>query len=158
MLRALIVGASGILAPAAAALVLRNFHVTGISRNNVGMPTGVHPLVVDAKNLPALTYAVNGHSWSTAIVYMPAVEEGTLALLRSIVTGHLVEVRVAADADPVHGAFEVPSDTLQLGWHEAPPGAARWHTPDEVSAAALEVLSDSRGRILGAVRPWEHRP
>jgi hypothetical protein len=49
---------------------------------------------------------------------------------------------------------------LQLGWADGARGS-RWHTPGEVSAAAmgaLEVPWRPRTVLLGSVRPWSARP
>ena len=78
MQRVLIVGASRILAPAAAELLLRIVHVTGVARSDIGIPRGVQPLVVDARTYRDLADAIEGRTWSSAIVYMPAVEQKTL--------------------------------------------------------------------------------
>ncbi|MEW2165664.1 hypothetical protein AB0912_22105 [Streptomyces sp. NPDC007084] len=67
--------------------------------------------------------------------------------------------------EPPHGL--VPPEALQgvdvrplvLGWC-ASGGAVRWHTPAEISAAALALLDarHSTGGLLGTVRPWADRP
>ncbi|MGN5634806.1 hypothetical protein [Streptomyces sp. AC154] len=48
---------------------------------------------------------------------------------------------------------------LVLGWHRDA-GGARWHTSQEISAAALDLLDApaARDSVLGTVRPWEERP
>ena len=76
--------------------------------------------------------------------------------IRAATAGRCVLVRPSAAADPHTGAGIVPADTLQLGWTEDAPH--RWHTPDEVSIAALAVLADGEPRTLGTVRPWSDRP
>jgi hypothetical protein len=50
---------------------------------------------------------------------------------------------------------------LLLGWtHAGEDGAARWHTPAEISRAALAArgAADGSERILGVLRPWGDRP
>ncbi|WP_426517422.1 hypothetical protein ACPPVQ_00250 [Diaminobutyricibacter sp. McL0618] len=154
----LVIGASGILAPLAAELTGSGVRVDGIARHVTRMPDGVEPLAVDARNTDSLAAATGGRRWASAVVYSPAISSTSLALIRSKVDGRLVIVRPSAAADPRLGALQVPDDTLQLGWHVQPPGGARWHTPEEVSVAALAVLRDGIGRTLGQVRPWEDRP
>lgn len=48
---------------------------------------------------------------------------------------------------------------LVLGWRVAADGAP-WHTPEEISEAALRVLDadPARDAVLGRVRPWSSRP
>lgn len=151
----LIVGASGILAPAASALVARGESVTGISRRGA-MPDGVEALHADARDATALAAVLDGRRWTAAIVYGPTVDEATLPLIARAVD-RLVRVRTSAAADPARGELALPPDVLQLGWRDD--GATvRWHTPEEVSAAALAVFDDGEPRILGMVRPWERRP
>lgn len=151
----LIVGASGILAPAASGLAARGETVTGVSRRGA-MPDGVEALHVDARDATALAAVLDGRRWTAAIVYGPTVDEATLPLIARAVE-RLVLVRTSAAADPVRGELDVPAGVLQLGWQDDG-DSVRWHTPVEVSAAALDVFDDGEPRILGMVRPWERRP
>lgn len=157
MTSVLVVGASGILAPAASALVKHGAEVTGISRRGHS-PAGVNGLHVDAHDLPALDLALGVARWTAAIVYEPAVTALSLPRIAAAVDGRVVLVRTSAAADPAHGIEpRLAPDVLLLGWVDD--GAStRWHAPQEVSDAALEVLADGRPRILGTVRPWERRP
>ena len=112
----------------------------------------------------------------------------SLAVLRNAVAGPLVVVltSAAAAAGPapvdlaavrenlagrLSGAGTAPGDLrlLLLGWRaataaSATPGAdavvgiTRWHTPAEISAAALACLADPAPALLGVVRPWSARP
>lgn len=157
MTSVLVVGAAGILAPAASALMKRGAEVTGISRRRRS-PAGVDGLHVDAHDLPALDAALGSARWEAAIVYAPAVTARTLPRIAAAVDGRVVLVRTSAAADPAHGLEPVLApDVLLLGWVDDG-RSTRWHTPQEVSDAALEVLADGEPRILGAVRPWERRP
>jgi hypothetical protein len=50
---------------------------------------------------------------------------------------------------------------LQLGWAAQGARGSRWHTPEEVSAAAMGELAAPwapRTVVLGSVRPWSARP
>lgn len=152
----LIVGASGILAPAASALVARGEAVTGIGRRRA-MPAGAAALHVDGHDLAAVDHALGITRWTTAIVYEPAVTAATLRRIAASIDDRVVLVRTSAAADPAHGAPNPEPGTLLLGWVDDD-GSVRWHTPDEISDAALEVLADGAPRILGSVRPWERRP
>ncbi|NED87837.1 hypothetical protein G3I76_48120, partial [Streptomyces sp. SID11233] len=51
------------------------------------------------------------------------------------------------------------SRRLVLGWHSAS-GVTRWHTPEDISAAALALLDAPApaDAVLGEVRPWSARP
>ncbi|GLI26494.1 hypothetical protein ARHIZOSPH14_07360 [Agromyces rhizosphaerae] len=147
----LVVGATGILAPLAATLARDGGEVVGVSRGG-----GRDTIAVDARETKALEAALRGLEWDEAVVYGPAVARDSLKWIRRSTPGRCVLVRTTASADPARGPLAVPPDTLQLGWTaEAHP---RWHTPEEVSAAALEVLRDGRSRTLGTVRPWSDRP
>ena len=147
----LVIGSTGIFAPAAAALRARGDHVIGVSLHGAGDSIGV-----DARDRGSLTAALEGHTWDDALVYGPAVSVQSLGFVRGATPGRCVHVRTTGAADPALGVLTVPDDTLQLGWKDA--GAYRWHTPAEVSSAALDVLADGRARTLGLVRPWEGRP
>jgi saccharopine dehydrogenase-like NADP-dependent oxidoreductase len=152
----LIVGAAGILAPAATTLAGEGSVVTGIGRRRP-MPAGVETLNADARDAEALASAIGERRWEAAIVYGPASSPESLEVLRAAVDGRVVVVRTSADADPALGEVSLPDDTLQLGW-TGPAGAIRWHSAEAISDAALQVLADGDGRVLGRVRPWEERP
>jgi hypothetical protein len=147
----LVLGATGILAPAAAILAARGDLVIGVSR---GGRAGT--IAVDATDAAALEAALAGRSWDDAIVYARTVSTESLAFVRASTPGRCVVVRGSGAADPALGALVVPPDTLQLGWTIDEPH--RWHTPAEVSDAALEVLADGGPATLGTVRPWRDRP
>ena len=154
--RVLVVGATGILGPAADALAARGDTVLGVSRRGGG-PAGSRGIAVDAQDATALAVALEDLAWDDAVVYGRTVNESSLAFLRGATPGRLVFVRTSAAADPALGELTVPPDTLQLGWTDEG-AAARWHTPAEVSEAALAVLADGEPRTLGTVRPWSDRP
>lgn len=147
----LVVGSSGILRPAAAALAADGVEVVGVSRRGGG-----GSITVDARDAGALRAALDGQKWCQAIVYRPAVSDESLAFLRAATAGRCVVVLTSDVADPVYGDVSVPDDTLQLGWYTG--DVPRWHNAEEVSDAALAVLADGAPRILGTVRPWSSRP
>lgn len=145
------IGATGILAPAAASLTARGETVVAVSRHGAD-----GSIAADARDAPALSAALDGIAWDEAVLYGPALSDASLAWVRASSPGRCVLVRTSAAADPARGILVVPHDTLQLGWTTTEPH--RWHSPDEVSAAALEVLGDGAARTLGTVRPWSDRP
>ena len=153
----LVVGASGILAPMAAMLVATGDDVTGIARTRPA-PDGAHTILLDATSVAAVTEAIGKARWDRAVVYAPAVSPESLPTLTRAVGGRVVLIRTSSAADLVHREPAIRPDVLQLGWTTGPDDGTRWHTPEEVSAAALEVLRDGRGRVLGRIRPWEERP
>ncbi|MFE2374697.1 hypothetical protein [Streptomyces sp. NPDC059398] len=128
----------------------------------------------DAEALPALT---------GALVYSPALPPGAAAsCLRGLLGGPCVLLLPSRWADPAeaavwgHGGAAgqgswtpalLPPEArpaewvrpLVLGWR-AEEGGTRWHTPEEISAAALELLDAPApaAAVLGRVRPWAGRP
>ncbi|PDQ35989.1 MAG: hypothetical protein B5766_02255 [Candidatus Lumbricidophila eiseniae] len=153
----LVIGASGVLAPAAAKLVRTGDTVTGVSLRRP-VPTGVEHVLVDARSVSAFSSAINERCWNRAVVYAPAVSSGVLKRLDSAVEGVIVLVRTTAAVTDTVGRLELPPGTLQLGWTDAPDGKTRWHTPEEISQAALEVLNNGRATVLGRITPWADRP
>ncbi|WP_061016431.1 hypothetical protein [Microbacterium sp. CCH5-D1] len=151
----LIVGASGVLAPAAAALVARGEQVTGIARHRP-MPIGVEELCIDATDADAVRSAIGDRRWPVIVVYVRAVGPESLSVLEAAAE-RMVLVRTSDAVAPALGEPFVPRDVLQLGWTSGP-DASRWHTATEISAAAIEVLDTGEARTLGAIRPWERRP
>ena len=164
----LVIGATGILRPAVSSLVLAGTPVVAVARGADAMAfagDSVTPLPVDASDPRALAEALGHQPFSAALVYAPAVGLDSLWLVRTTVTGRVVVVLTSASADTGTEHFDVgdlgrpmcDEVRLLLGWHGAGPDI-RWHTPAEVSEAALAVLADGQERILGSVRPWRDRP
>jgi len=157
-MRVLVVGATGILRPAVGALADRGDDVTGVSRGVAGIPDGVRALAVDARDRGALAATLGGRAWDRAIVYRNVVRAETLPEIELRVEGRLVLIRTSGAADPSKGEPDERPNVLQLGWAADGAGGTRWHTPDEISAAAIAVLDDGEFRMLGVVRPWRDRP
>ncbi|WP_367048401.1 hypothetical protein [Streptomyces sp. Je 1-332] len=115
-----------------------------------------------------------------ALVYASAMPPGTLAeLVRPVVAGPVVLLVTSEWAAPSHtntdseawlpnvlsaaASSGAVSRLLVLGWHGHGRGhghTARWHTPQEISAAALALLDApaDQDAVLGRVRPWASRP
>ncbi|WP_457101906.1 hypothetical protein [Microbacterium sp. P5_E9] len=147
----LVIGATGILAPAASVLRDRGERVVAVSLH------GAHDTIaVDAQRADELAASLSAERWDDALVYGPAVTDSSLACVRAATPGRCVLVRTSAAADPALGILIIPRDTVQLGWTSA--AEHRWHTPEEVSDTALATLADGAPRTLGAVRPWSDRP
>lgn len=156
----LVVGASGVLRPAAERLIARGRPVIGVGRGGRALPPGCARVAVDAADAGALREALGALSWRDAIVYSAAAGEETMRMLRASTPGRLVHVRTTEHADPARSDADpggaLPPACLQLGWT----GDRRhpWHSPEQISDAALAVLADGSSRTLGAVRPWVQRP
>lgn len=147
----LVIGATGALAPAASTLAADGVRVIGVSRRGSG-----GTIAVDARDADALMTALGGERWDDALVYSPAVTDESVTRLKAATPGRCVILRTSGAADPGLGGLSLPRDTVQLGWHAEP--SPRWHTPDEISAAALATLVDGEPRTLGVVTPWSDRP
>lgn len=147
----LVIGATGILGPAASTLSGRGQSVVRVARHEADSV-----IAVDAGDTIALATALDGRRWDDALVYGPAVSDAALDWIRRATPGRCVLVRTSAASGLEDVPSVVPRDTLQLGWTaDSPP---RWHTPAEVSEAALDVLASGDPRTLGLVRPWSARP
>ncbi|MFJ4702027.1 hypothetical protein ACIP5N_28100 [Streptomyces sp. NPDC088768] len=183
----LVVGATRVLRPSVRALVARGTAVTAVARDGralakLAAECGplVRALAADA-GAPGFARALRdagGHGGFTgALVYTPALPaprakdllRGTRVLILPSAWAAPDAARTAPEAAGPSGASawtpdDLPAETagsrrLVLGWH-ATPGASRWHTPAEISAAALALL-DAPARtdaVLGEVRPWSARP
>ena len=144
----LVVGATGILAPAADALRARGLSVLGVARSGAD-------LSADATT-PAFV-SVLPDRLGGALVYGPAVTWDVVAAVAARSDGAVVHVLTSAWAAPEVSPPPAPDGVrrLVLGWRPD----RTWHSPEEVSAAAL-ALWDSAGApdVLGVVRPWSDRP
>jgi hypothetical protein len=160
-----VVGATGVLRPAAELLVARGTPVLGVARTATGLAAlgevlgalfEPHPF----DGVVPLELAVRP---SGAIVYGPAVGDATIGALRQATDGPTVLVLTSAAAAPGPERWTVadlpPSPgvrRLVLGWTED--GA--WHDAAAISAAAVDLLDApvDQDRVLGVVRPWSGRP
>lgn len=151
-----VIGATTTLRPLASVLVAGGAEVLAIARDITDAPEGCTTAAVDARDAVALERALVGRRWSVVVAYEPAVSAASLAVIDRL-SDRRILVRPSAAADPalVGEHFAPVTDELVLGWRE---GASRWHGPHEISAAALLVLDDGHGRVLGQVRPWADRP
>lgn len=183
----LVVGATRILRPAVTALAARGCAVTAVARSEDGLrrlvaetPGRVGPLVADVTTPGfggVLHRATDRSGLTGALVYAPSgTPEALEALTRDlVVSGPVVLVLTSGWAAPEASAERagpwtpdsLPASSrpapgcrrLVLGWHRDA-GGVRWHTPQEISAAALDLLGApaEQDSVLGTVRPWEERP
>jgi hypothetical protein len=179
----LVTAATGALGPAALALAARGYAVTALARDRPalarlaeGAGPGLCPLAADFAD-PALAELLGGAEqvfgrFTGALLYCPGASSRAVQLLYERTAGpRTVRLLTSAWAEP-------PADrptalprrpprnpagvrTLLLGWHVLPDGrGTRWHSPQELSDAALELFDASgvETQNLGEVRPWTDRP
>lgn len=151
-----VIGATAVLRPLTSVLVAGGATVLAIARDLSNPPEGCETASVDARDAVALERALGDRRWDVVVAYEPAVSAASLAIVDAGADRRIL-VRPSAAADPaVVGDDVVPAtDELVLGWRA---NDRSWHGPHEISAAALLVLDDGRGRVLGRVRPWADRP
>ena len=171
--RILVVGATGVLRPAALALasswatvVAWALHPESLAGLVSAARAPVETLAVDYSDGDAVTKTLSAHGpFDAALLYCPTACADVVTAFADAVKGPVVCLLTSAAAQPVHDApFELASvdvpqgcRRLLLGWAEDD-GVTRWHTPEEISAAALDVLFTGHERLLGVVRPWDRRP
>lgn len=161
-----VVGATGVLRPAAERLVERGVRVVGVARTIAALEAmrgalgdlfSPHPADTTA-GCPELPLRLAG-----ALAYGPAVGGRTVAALREATDGTVVLVLTSAAARPGREEWSVTDlppmpgvRRLVLGWT----ASGRWHDATAISEAALDLLgADSdEDRVLGVVRPWAGRP
>ncbi|MEU2657284.1 hypothetical protein ABZ615_18400 [Streptomyces sp. NPDC007325] len=183
----LVVGATGTLLPAVHAATSRGELVTAVTRSPIALRDlarstrgRVRPLVRDYEDpglRTALAEASRTRPFTGALLYCPLASP---TIVRTVVDAvprnrPVVLLLTSAHAAPTVGTEDgfpwsparLPRDSrpsphcrlLVLGWAGGA-GAARWHTAEEISAAALRVLDADvpRDAVLGEVRPWAARP
>lgn len=123
------------------------------------------PGAVDAR----LTQLTRDRPLDAAILYCPTAPAEVRDRFVAAVQGRVVLLLTSAAAQPpAPGADSVDLADLPefpavrvrrllLGWLPAPQGA-RWHAPQEISQAAVEVLRTGDESTLGVIRPWAGRP
>lgn len=141
-------GATRILAPAARALVARNQEVLAVSRGGPGLQADA---LLDS-SVTLLPGTLSG-----ALLYGPAVSEAVVAVVAARCDGPVVHILTSRAADPAAAlpAAAAGVRRLVLGWRPD----RTWHSPEEVSAAALALFdSEDAADVLGVVQPWADRP
>lgn len=121
-------------------------------------------LAVDYMNVAALTAVIDLGPFDAALIYAPGANAAASRILRTAVTGRVVEVlgSQAASGHPdapflmeqIDARYPDRWNSLILGWTIA----KKWHSPEEISEAALSTLQLGRDRQLGMLRPWADRP
>ncbi len=101
-----------------------------------------------------------------AIVYAPASSPDVMLELTSSWDIPVVEVLTSATGAPRDGQDWSLSDLapvgakrrrLVLGWQVTATGSA-WHSPEQISRAALNALWRPGDHLLGVLAPWSKRP
>jgi hypothetical protein len=179
---ALVVGATGILRPAALSLLSVGMSVVGVGRDAgrvasletaaAALPGSLHTLALDAAQpgfVDALGHLLTRQSLGleAALVYAPATSPAVTEELMYRWKPRLVELLTSESVGPLGSGVvwtvsRLPQvgDTrrrLVLGWRRES-GHSRWHSAEEVSGGALAALASSGDRILGSVHPWSDRP
>ena len=172
--RVLVVGATGILRPAVLQLARSGRTVVAVARGRVDLTTleaaggqrvEVVPIDLTRSREVAAATATGGAlagPLDAALVYQPRTFAPEFDRVLAHVHGRVVRLLTSAagapDVAPWDDGDRRPDEArLLLGW-TGPDDAPRWHTPEEVSAAALEVAAHGRDAVLGRVRPWAGRP
>lgn len=164
----LVVGATGALRPAAVELARTGRTVIAVCRSAQRLadlaarrPT-IRPAPTDYTDPQRLAEDLPPGPYEAALLYCPHAPVSARQVLAERTHGPVVELLTSAVADPGRVGLHLELADLPtvgtvrvlLGWADGP----RWHTPSELSQAALAALADGQDRILGRVRPWEERP
>lgn len=161
---AVVVGASGILAPTGVLLTGLGFTTWGISR--AGDPAGdgwSRGIALDCQD------AVAVGAWMAScprgpellVAYTPAVADAVWPQW-GIWADQVVVVATSKWGAPAVRArpWDAVSDVsvLQLGWRDG--GDSSWHSAEEISIAVVEIVIVGRPNsvVLGSIRPWNERP
>lgn len=172
-MHSLVVGGTGILRPAAETLAERGWPVTVLARGATDEGPRRFAAAVDAGDAPALGAALDEAisargPFGLALVYAPFAPAASMEAIAVRVPGRLIYVltsewgapdadRDARDAWAPDGAADL-TQRITLGWTYEGNGA-RWHTPEEVSRAALDALEGGAPETtLGTLRLWSECP
>ena len=161
---AVVIGASGILAPLGALLGEVGFTTWGVSRSGTTAGNGwARASAMDCQDAVAVGdwIASCPKGPELLVAYAPAVLDA-LWPQWGVWAGRVVVVATSKWCAPEVEAR--PWDAvknrivLQLGWRDD--GEGGWHTAKEISLAALEVVDSAcpNSFVLGRIRPWEDRP
>ncbi len=121
----------------------------------------VIPVPVDYRDSEFLGRALGAiEPLDQALIYAPTAPPTFVNDVSAHVSGIVVHVYTSGAVRPgAHPPADHGRDLrLLLGWTHTPVGTSRWHTAEEISSAALQVLRNRRGQTLGYIRPWIDRP
>lgn len=179
--RSLMIGATGMLAPALHHAATHATHMLSLARHATQFtpPPGVPKETyegydVDYENTKAVEQLLNAHGpFATALTWIrpKALPLRDLVARHMRAHGHLIEVMGSAASRPgaladqrraTMAAFpDITYSQLILGFmpkDETSP-TSRWLTHDEIATAACAILDTPVPRtIVGHVEPWEARP
>ena len=171
----LVIGATGILLPAVLSLSAAGLDVVAVGRDDrklapLAAATSVVTINGDLHDASALEATLRNARIEPAgaIIYSADASATELRKIGALVNGPRLYVLAsqfgAPPGDDQQGVVdsEALDQTLHgcvliLGWAATPSGP-RWHSPDEVSSAALEHFRARSSGTLGTVRPWSQRP
>lgn len=181
MRHVLVVGGTGILAPAVLALAERGDAVGVLARGRERLDAVVasarerggraHAIRADLEDPEGLGRALAGaraeHGpFDFALAYLPTAPDTAARALAAAVDGVVVHVLTTEWAAPGTRAADraaraapggAGAKVVVLGWAGSG-GTPRWHTSEEVSAAVLAGLEAPGETVVGRLRPWEDRP
>ncbi|WP_156045491.1 hypothetical protein [Herbidospora cretacea] len=104
--------------------------------------------------MPSFVTALGDRRFDLALAYLPFGDQAAWDVIDAR-ADRVVQVLTSVYAAPDRPQPPLPGrPRLILGWH--PTG--RWHTPEEISAAALELAFSGNDAVLGVTRPWGERP
>ncbi len=150
----LVVGGTGILAPAVVGLAARGMVVSIVSRNKHRTSDIGDIVVADVTNVPNFVTALGDRRFDLALAYLPFGDQAAWDVIDAR-ADRVVQVLTSAYAAPDGPEPPLPGrPRLILGWHPS----GRWHTPEEISAAALALTESGDEAVLGVTRPWDGRP
>jgi NAD(P)-dependent dehydrogenase (short-subunit alcohol dehydrogenase family) len=178
----LVVGATGILRPAALSLLSHGSVVIAVGRDvdrlaelsaaAEAQPGQLREVRTDATD-PGFVDEIGAvlseldRTLVSAVVYAPAISAESADEIMRRWNPRLVEILTSRWAEPtvldrewtVADLPRAPDlrHRLVLGWQRVQSRSA-WHTPEQISAAALAALDLPGDRILGRVHPWSDRP
>ena len=165
------IGGTRILRPLVLALAARGEDVTVVARTQTALDElrreargEVRALRCDyGDSLGFVALLERELPFAVAVAYMPGAPAASVRAVAASAE-QIVHVLPSAFARPGIAGDELEAAApaargrtaqLLLGWTQQ----RRWHTPDQISVAALDLLDSGRPEgVLGLTRPWDDRP
>lgn len=168
-MKILVVGGTGMLWGACLGLKDLGHEVYALARSNHHHYPGVHPILVNYKDLLRLEEALEPHEpFDMAVVWIHSDAPQAPFVVAKFVDGpyyHLLSSQAAQPGELVNAKRRLHFEGVGTDYREiilgfvAEQWGSRWLEDEEVAEGVLQAIQQNAKQfVVGTVRPWSARP